>query len=327
MKRNNTVDILRCLGTLLVILAHTSPPATIAGMRTFDVCLLVMISGYCSNYKCGNFGPYIVKRIKRLCVPAWKTMTLIFVTCGVLCLVSHRPYLYSLKQIVETYLFIGGMEGGIGLFWIVRIYLLVALLTPVADRIGKAPFWVTGVSVAGLLALNEGCYAMLWNKSAALNFILENVVMSGLAYAAVYIIGISIRDKHCVVKYLLASAGIFFLLEAIFKQEYFSKPSAFKYPPQLGYVIYGIFVSTLLWIIVEQMRTKTPTNWVRWISANSFNMYLAHALIMYCYSWGDKYISRIPWMKYWLVRFCVFISGSACLVNLCLRGGKGRDIC
>lgn len=102
MKRNNTVDILRCLGTLLVILAHTSPPATIAGMRTFDVCLLVMISGYCSNYKCGNFGPYIVKRIKRLCVPAWKTMTLIFVTCGVLCLVSHRPYLYSLKQIVET---------------------------------------------------------------------------------------------------------------------------------------------------------------------------------------------------------------------------------
>lgn len=45
MQRNMTVDAMRCFGLLLIILAHVSPPDTLFQIRTFDVPMMVFISG------------------------------------------------------------------------------------------------------------------------------------------------------------------------------------------------------------------------------------------------------------------------------------------
>ena len=56
-KRNQAIDILRILGILLIILAHTSlcdDSASIAfNIRNFDVIMMVFISGlsFCQAYK------------------------------------------------------------------------------------------------------------------------------------------------------------------------------------------------------------------------------------------------------------------------------------
>ena len=44
-KREVSIDILKCIGLLLIILAHCSAPTFIDEIRNFDVVLLVILSG------------------------------------------------------------------------------------------------------------------------------------------------------------------------------------------------------------------------------------------------------------------------------------------
>ena len=70
--RNITIDILKTLGIILVILAHTNPPTFIFQLRNFDVVLLVILSGSLaikSYTKSKNFKKYFEKRILRLAIP------------------------------------------------------------------------------------------------------------------------------------------------------------------------------------------------------------------------------------------------------------------
>ena len=45
MKRDVTVDILKTVGIISIILAHVNPPNAITQLRNFDVILLVILSG------------------------------------------------------------------------------------------------------------------------------------------------------------------------------------------------------------------------------------------------------------------------------------------
>ena len=49
-KRDSTIDLLRVLGTLLVIQAHVKIPKVMSEIRIFDVVLLVFISGMSLKY-------------------------------------------------------------------------------------------------------------------------------------------------------------------------------------------------------------------------------------------------------------------------------------
>lgn len=61
-KRDSTIDLLRVLGTLLVILAHVKIPKVMSEIRTFDVVLLVFISGMSLKYaKHKHYFVYIKK--------------------------------------------------------------------------------------------------------------------------------------------------------------------------------------------------------------------------------------------------------------------------
>lgn len=75
-ERDIQIDILRCIGLLLVILAHVPINETVKSIRSFDVMLLVMIAGISfvksgRNKKEFDYKRYLVGRIKRLCVPTW----------------------------------------------------------------------------------------------------------------------------------------------------------------------------------------------------------------------------------------------------------------
>ena len=45
-KRLFYIDLLKTIGLLAVILAHVNPPIWLKQMRSFDVSLLVIVSGY-----------------------------------------------------------------------------------------------------------------------------------------------------------------------------------------------------------------------------------------------------------------------------------------
>ena len=323
-RRNKTIDVLRTLGTFFVILAHVNPPTTVGILRSFDVCLLVMISGYCCSFKEKSYGSYLVNRIRRLCIPAWFTASIIFLLCAVLSVVAKQPFLYSIRQIIETYTFIGGIEGGIGLFWIVRIYLLVAIFTPTIIAINKKVknnvIFLMGC--IGVLFVNEVLFLLMWGKNVSFNFILENYIMSTLAYSSVFAIGYKIKNEPKVIKPAFIISVVLFVcvfIPLLIKNGGYVV-SEYKYPPRLAYILFGIVFSLLVWLIVDWILKKYDRcpKWIIWFSVNAYNIYFAHAVVLKLLSWGDRLYRNNQLMHNWLFIYLLVLVTSIFL-TLCLN--------
>lgn len=81
--RDKTIDIMRVIGIMLIILAHVSPPEFLFQLRTFDVPMMIFISGmsyYVASKKDVKIVPYVKSRFRRLVVPAWIFITLFYIT-------------------------------------------------------------------------------------------------------------------------------------------------------------------------------------------------------------------------------------------------------
>ena len=72
MNRDLRIDFLRFLGLSLVILAHIQAPFTLTQIRSFDVPLMVFVSGLTASGKeISSYWKYVLKRSKRLIIPVW----------------------------------------------------------------------------------------------------------------------------------------------------------------------------------------------------------------------------------------------------------------
>lgn len=74
MQRDVTIDILRVCGLLLIMLAHVNPPNLIFQIRTFDVPMMVFVSGvsyFLSKKADVSYFSYAFSRFKRLVLPVW----------------------------------------------------------------------------------------------------------------------------------------------------------------------------------------------------------------------------------------------------------------
>lgn len=317
------IDILRVIGTMLVILAHVSLPRQISLIRSFDVCLLVLISGYVyeKSEKKELYKEYVWKRIRRLCIPSYVTIMTIFLTCLILCILVGREYPYSIKEIFETFLFIGGKTGGIGFFWIVRIYLIMALIAPFLKKINEKIFSdiFYFILILILLILNNYIYFLTWNKYGIIcNFFIENYIMSLLAYSCVYLVGIRIASNN---KFKKMSYIIFSILviPVIFKMTVDNNYSVseYKYPPLIEYITYGVWGTLMLWLIVEKIFIKCKNfKIITWLSKESFNIYLAHIFVLFLMSWGNKYLLKVNILNNWLIRYIIIIIFSLITVSL-----------
>ena len=109
-KRNIGIDILKVLGTLLIMLAHVNPPVIIFQARNFDVVLLVIVSGmlFSNSYKRSKgYFQYTIKRFIRLVIPVWICLTIFFLGNYICSTYFLLGTIYSLNTIVSSFFMIG----------------------------------------------------------------------------------------------------------------------------------------------------------------------------------------------------------------------------
>jgi hypothetical protein len=130
--RDERIDLLRVLGLAMIILAHVNPPELIFHLRNFDVPLMVLISGmsFGLSYKNEEFLAYLWRRIKRLVFPVWVFLGVYF-SCIYLFNLDLEKITYELA--IKSFILVGG----IGYVWIIKVFLLVALVSPLIYRINK----------------------------------------------------------------------------------------------------------------------------------------------------------------------------------------------
>ncbi len=280
--RDEKVDLLRFVGLAMVILAHVGPPEWLFQLRNFDVPLMVLLSGisFGLSWRDESYGAYVWKRVKRLVFPVWIFLTAYFVFVGLTGLLIRVP---DIDTLISSYL----LRSGIGYVWIIRIFLLVALIAPFILQFsrrmpGQGPYFRV---LAGVYLAYEALVYLLQPPLSGLAVeLFEEMFLYLIPFAILFALGLRFHALSRGQTTLLAGGSL--LLFALIGVGLYLVEGRFvptqesKYPPTIYYLSYALGVSGLLWLQSDRllaMLKATPVHAaVIFVAQNSIWAYLWH---------------------------------------------------
>lgn len=283
-QRNVTIDYVRSICMLCIILAHVNPPELLHQLRSFDVVGLVLISSMCMKPVAGS-KPYLnllKRRVKRLLVPTYVSITIVLVGTYVLCRILQINYIYRLSDILSSYLLIEG----IGYVWIVRLFFLIAVASPLLIKLRQVNTAVCYSTFVALLCLCKLIYLHMPSNKLAF-YIIYYFVLYTVGYLIIAGIGfrLCVKDNRAVIKLAIGSLAVFCCYKLI-TRVFLEAPLLVleKHPPMLDWITYGLVVFCLIYLIVDRYKEKLSalriSKYVIWFSVNSFTVYFIHIFVL-----------------------------------------------
>ncbi|WP_096086215.1 acyltransferase family protein [Agaribacterium haliotis] len=299
--REHRIDLLRFIGLALIILAHVWPPALIFNLRNFDVPLMVLVSAmsFSLAYKQEALGPYVWKRIKRLLLPVW-----LFLLCYFLYKTQLSAEDFDTSKMLPSFLLL--QQGSIGYVWIIRVFLLVALIAPLIYSFNRRissdrSFFI--LCAFAFIVYELARYQFRAYFYSGWTAYVSDLLFYIIPYGLLFAIGLrfmalsqSARLALSFISLLVFSAVALYLWRA---SGAYVATQAFKYPPSFYYFSYALVVLCLIWPVAgslwrfcEQVRIAPALSFV---SANSIWVYLWHI----CWLQMPWQIEHYAWR--WLV--------------------------
>lgn len=296
ISRSPTIDLMRFIGLTLIVLAHISPPETIFQIRTFDVPLMIFISGMAYSGRRPDFSPsFFIKRLKRLVLPVYIFLTVYFAAVFIIKALTGFDFGIQRHHIIGSYL----LQDGIGFVWIIRVFLMIALMTPVFILIDKL---IRHTFLTGILCLLLGLLIELAvNADIGMNnLFIRDFVYYAIGYGAVFLIGLKIGKYD--IKTLKKDGTI---LLAIFIPAFIICGltlnsggnwlifNNFKYPPRIYFILYGVIASICIYLSLARL-SRIP-DILLFIGSNTIWIYLYHIPLvqftgMLSINWPIRYI-------------------------------------
>jgi peptidoglycan/LPS O-acetylase OafA/YrhL len=288
-QRDLSIDIMRFLGVLSIMIAHADPPDWVFQLRNFGMPMLVVASGmaHAVIYQTRPMvvGAFYRHRLSRLVVPTWIFMLFFFPLLYVVLSLVGKPYPFDWQDILGSVTFYSGM----GFFWIFKIYIILALITPLALWVNKSGlsnavyFWVLGLSY---IAYEISIPVLTSALPDRMYGFLTEVVFIIVPYALIFLYGLRLRElsDRQVLMVALVAFGLFLAI-ALRKLEYFGvfiQTQEFKYPPKLYYLSYGFFGLSMVYLLGRKYtsRIRRPQI-ITWLSGHSLWIYLWHIVAYY----------------------------------------------
>lgn len=298
--RDGYVDFLRALGLLLLIGVHVNAPEWYKPLRSFDVPLMVFISSLCYKPLRGGYLAYGMKRFKRIYTPVFIFLTLFFIGATILHFVVGTPT-FSIWQTVGSYLLLNSPS--IGYVWIMRVFLLMALIIPVIDHLlQKAKYCVVVLSIFGLIIVQIILIDLIsLINDKAIKFIMEEIMLYAVGYSPLAILGLKIRTFSYRNLWIFITITGLLILGYVGSNGWIFNPNKFKYPPGCLYLLYGLFSSGLLWSVKDLISPLIRSQGFTYLSRNSMWIYLWHIVPVYL-------ITPIDWIdNTWVLRYMIVV--------------------
>jgi hypothetical protein len=305
-ERDINFDMLKVIGLFCVIIAHTDPPEAIFYFQSFDVPLMVIISGALFSYSSRNrvkaAWTYIKQRLLRLIVPTWTFLVFFFSATYVVFLAADKKYPFSTQQIVDNFALLHGYV------WVIRVFVLMAIITPwllrLRTSLSERHFFLILMTA---YVSYEIIYRLFGNQNNTGVFALVSLgVFYIVPYGCLFGLGMSLPrlEKRTIGAIILLFLGVF---SALASYNYYSdlplRLQQYKYPPRLFYISYAIFVSLSLYLLVERRKidNKFMIDAITFISSSSLWIYLWH--IFFIYYWNVFIYHFIPAAGNFLITF------------------------
>ena len=271
-------------------------------LRNLDVVLLVAVSGmaFSISRTPKRFSPYASARFKRLILPVWLFLTVLF---AAIWLTGFGDHFVTQSMIINSYL----MIGGIGYVWIMRVFMTVALAAPLLYRLSRSirsdlHFYTTVTAAIMVYCLFVALTAQPGSASEEGNHSLVGVVYQMIGFSLVFLYGM--RLGCLPIMRLLASAAFWFGMIAVVAALYFAahdvliETQAYKFPPQLPYLAFGLFMTSVCALVARYaVGHALPTGkaWqaITFVSFNSVWIYLWHipvVLLQRKLHFGDNFL-------------------------------------
>ena len=285
--RNISLDGLRAIGLLAIILAHVNPPAWLFQLRNFDVPLMVFVSGAVYGLSSGkkkSYLSYLIKRVERLLFPTWLFLSFYFLFFLIVAHVASQPFSFSPETIFTSYT----LQSGIGYVWIIRVFVLVALISPLLVRFS------TDFKIQYLFIL-LACYVFyeclygiytglpLIKHNSILNSIFQDYLFYLLPYGVVAGLGLSLQQSSKRIRvWFLALFIILFLGEQLLLHGGIINTQVAKYPPTSYYLSYALAVTVALTFLSETKGFISifQTRFLQFFASSTLWIYLWHILFL-----------------------------------------------
>lgn len=280
-ERDYSIDIMRFIALAGLICVHIAPPDLwVRELRSFDVPLMVFLSGVSFSMASGKnikYWEYIKKRFTRILLPTWIFLLIYFIIHYAL-----TPSLFfRTSTLVSFSLFTGFYT------WIMRVFLIVAILSPfVLVLINKiTTFWKVVVLMLALI-LNEIIIRIFCGGLD--NGDLLVMIEMNLPYLIIFCVGsYASQIKR---KYYIPIALLCFLAYVIIAVLVYLNTGAYpavsrsKYPPQFYYLVYGFAWIFFLWHfrfpITDFMGKIKLKSFAQFIGSHTMWIYFWHILLV-----------------------------------------------
>jgi peptidoglycan/LPS O-acetylase OafA/YrhL len=290
--RNTAYDIIKIVAVISAMLVHFELNTNISQILAYSVPLLIFLSGILSSSsQNNNYGFYLLKRVKRIVFPSYVMICFVMIA-RLFVFLCNKGDFYSFDRVLQT-IFL--CDYGIGYIWITRIFLIIAVATPVLSKINNK---VENDCVLLLIfAFSLAAYTVI--ERALLPFHKEiwfQYTVYMIPYFMIFLLGQRFTRRK-LVPIIASAVGLIGFVHLSIENGF--HPSSEKYPPELQYILYGIFSAVVLvWLFsfTNQFRfSQKAQDKFAWFSSESFNIYLVHATLIILYGWiEDKLPIHIP---------------------------------
>lgn len=189
---------------------------------------------------------------------------------------------FSISQIIGSYLLLN--EPSIGYVWIMRVFLLMAIITP--------PIWLlcNKVGYKGTIALLIGLFALSFCIDSFLLPVIQNNILRTIlslyipyitGYSTLAILAFLVKHRPIQQNFALGVILLTLFIISLAGDDWIFDPKVSKYPPYGLYLAYGLLCSFALWYIKPLLVPLSKNKFVAFVSKNSMWLYLWHIIPVY----------------------------------------------
>ncbi|MBU9711168.1 acyltransferase family protein [Evansella tamaricis] len=319
MENDRTVDILRVIAIISIMITHSNPNTSINQIVAYDITLMVLLIGV-SFYlyyqeKRIHYMYYIKNQFNKIVIPTWIFLTIFFILFYIISLIMNDSYYFNNLDWIH-FIFVYLMVGNIEYIWIVKVFFLVSIFSPLlfslSNKIKSNKLYLLILLIGFLLYY----FLLQYNydfSNGNYQLLFQHFVMHPFGFSLIVALGIRLK-KLKTREIILVCVFCFIVYFLLLVWNRFSSTQYDRYLPTLYYFSYGLFSSLLLYLFVQikGVQKLWRNKFVIFVSENVIWLFLWHLIPIYILKFTD--LGTSIGEEHFLTRL-LFIFGTAILLT------------